>query len=109
MSRLKVVRGNDITFKVTITSGGIPLNLTGVDLRCEVREAPGGRKLFDAIIQEDDYTNGSLLVSFPRHETQRLLPNSVVYFDIRIEFPDGTVRNVPSPPFSALVVERVTD
>jgi hypothetical protein len=109
MERLKIVRGNDETFRVVVTAGGIPLNLTGVTLKCEVKEAPGGRKLFDAIIQEDDLVNGAFTVQFPSYETQRLIPNSVIYFDIMITFPDGTVRNVPSPPLSAIVVERVTD
>ena len=108
MSKLKIIRGNDAVFRVTITAGGIPLNLSEVSLRCEVREAPGGRKLFDAIIQEEDYTNGTFNLIFPSYETSKLTAGSVVFFDIRIIFRDNTVVNVPSPPFSAVIVEPVT-
>jgi hypothetical protein len=65
--------------------------------------------LFEAIVEPDDLTNGKIRIRFPRTETERLREGTIVSFDLMLTLPDGTVRNIPSPPLKAVVVGRVTD
>jgi hypothetical protein len=106
---LRVVKGNDEEFLVTVEAGGIPLNLSGVSIRCEVKTEPGRVKLFEAIVEPDNPANGKVRVKFPRTETEKLKEGSVIAFDLLLSLPDRTIKNVPSPPFKAIVVGRVTD
>lgn len=85
------------------------MNIELVEIACEVKDAPGGKLLFTAIITKTDPANGVFKVRFPKEETAKLAPNRRVYFDFMFTFPDGTVKNYPVPPYEALVVERVTD
>jgi hypothetical protein len=104
-----VTRGNDKDFIVRLVVGGIPINIEHVDIACEVKDAPGGELLFNAVVTKIDPANGVFRVRFPKEETERLAPNRQIYFDFMLTFPDGSVKNYPSPPFRAIVVERVTD
>ena len=106
---IKVVRGNDKDFMVKVSVRGIPLNLTDVDIFCEVKDRPSGNLLFTAILNKTDPANGTFTVRFPKEQTQNLPPNQRFYFDFRFVFPDGTEKNFPSPPFEGIVVDRVTD
>jgi hypothetical protein len=81
---LRVVKGNDEEFLVTVEAGGIPLNLSGVSIRCEVKTEPGRVKLFEAIVEPDDPANGKVRVKFPRTETEKLKEGSVIAFDLLI-------------------------
>jgi hypothetical protein len=65
--------------------------------------------LFEAIVEPDDLTNGKIRLRFPRTETEKLREGTIVSFDLMLTLPDGTVRNIPSPPLRAVVVGRVTD
>jgi hypothetical protein len=65
--------------------------------------------LFEAIVEPDDLTNGKIRLRFPRTETVKLREGTIVSFDLMLTLPDGTVRNIPSPPLKAVVVGRVTD
>ena len=107
--QLRIVKGNDEAFLATITAGGIPLNLSNVGIKCEVKSEPGRIFLFEATIEPDDLENGRILLRFPRNETEKLREGSIVSFDLMLTLPDGSVKNVPNPPFKAVVVGRVTD
>jgi hypothetical protein len=104
-----IVRGNDKDFTVRLTMGGVPINIELVEIACEVKDAPGGNLLFSGIVTKTDPVNGVFKVRFPKEATANLVPNRRVYFDFMLTFPDGTVKNYPSPPCEALVIERVTD
>jgi hypothetical protein len=104
-----LVRGNDKDFTVKLAIGGVPINIENVDIACEVKDAPGGNLLFTAIVTKTEPLNGVFRVRFPKEATANLVPNRRVYFDFMLTFPDGTVKNYPSPPYEALVLERVTD
>jgi hypothetical protein len=104
-----VTRGSDKDFIVRLVVGGIPINIEHIDIACEVKDNPGGVLLFNAIVTKVDPANGVFKVRFPKEETARLAPNSQIYFDFMLTFPDGSVKNYPSPPLRAIVVERVTD
>jgi hypothetical protein len=104
-----ITRGNDKDFIVRLIVGGIPINIEHVDIVCEVKSAPGGESLFKAIVTKVDPANGVFKVRFPKEETVKLAPNSQVCFDFMLTFPDGSVKNYPSPPFRAIVIDRVTD
>jgi hypothetical protein len=65
--------------------------------------------LFEAIVEPDDLTNGKIRLRFPRTETEKLREGTIVSFDLMLALPDGTVRNIPSPPLKAVVVGRITD
>jgi hypothetical protein len=65
--------------------------------------------LFEAVVEPDDLTNGKIRLRFPRTETEKLREGTIVSFDLMLTLPDGTVRNIPSPPLKAVVVGRVTD
>jgi hypothetical protein len=104
-----IVRGNDKDFTVRLTIRGVPINIELVEIACEVKDAPGGNLLFTATVTKTDPANGVFKVRFPKEETAKLAPNSRVYFDFMLTFPDGTVKNYPVPPYEALVIERVTD
>jgi len=106
---IRIVKGNDEEFLVTVTAGGIPLNLSNIALKCEVKSEPGRVFLFEAVLEPDDPVNGKIRIRFPRTETEKLREGSIVSFDLMLTMPDGTVRNIPSPPFKAVVVGRVTD
>lgn len=108
-TELRIARGNDAEFLVKITASGIPVNLSEVTARCEVKELPGGPLLFEAAVYPEDPANGVLRLYFPKTETAKLKPNSVIYFDLQLIFQDGQVKNVPVPPFRAIVVEPITD
>ncbi len=109
--RITIVRGNDERFQVTIKAGGLPVNLSGVTVRSEVKDAPGaaGHLLFEAEVSVVSPESGVIQLRFPNDKTAMLQPNTVVFFDLMLVFPDGSVKNIPNPPFSALVVDRVTD
>jgi hypothetical protein len=104
-----IVRGNDKDFTVRLTMRGIPMNIELIEIACEVKDAPGGNLLFSGIVTKTDPENGVFKVRFPKEATANLTPNSRVYFDFMLTFPDGTVKNYPVPPYEALVIERVTD
>jgi archaellin len=104
-----VVRGTDKDFTVRVTKGGNPIDLTNVSISCKVKDKPNGALLFTAIVTKTNPSQGTFKVRFPKTETQNLPPNRRVYFDFRFVFPDGTEKNYPTPPFQAIVVERVTD
>jgi len=104
-----VTRGSDKDFTVRLVVGGIPINIEHIDIVCEVKDNPGGELLFNAIVTKVNPANGVFKVRFPKEETAKLAPNSQIYFDFMLTFPDGSVKNYPSPPFRAIVVERVTD
>jgi len=106
---LRIVKGNDEEFLVTISAGGIPVNLSDIQIKCEVKSEPGRIMLFTAIVEPDDPSNGKIRIRFPRTETEKLREGSIISFDLMLTMPDGTVRNVPNPPFKAVVVGRVTD
>jgi hypothetical protein len=59
--------------------------------------------LFEAIVEPDDLTNGKIRIRFPRTETEKLKEGTIVSFDLMLTLPDGTVRNIPSPPLKAVV------
>jgi hypothetical protein len=107
--KIVVVRGNDKDFTVKVTKDGNPVDLTSVEIYCEAKDAPNGTLLFTAIVTKTDPTRGIFKVRFPKLVTQTLPPNKHFYFDFRFVFPDETERNFPTPPFEAVVVERITD
>jgi len=57
---LRIVKGNDEEFLVTISAGGIPVNLSDIQIKCEVKSEPGRIMLFEAIVEPDDLTNGKI-------------------------------------------------
>ena len=107
--KIFVVRGNDKDFTVRVKKDGNPVDLTDVDIYCEVKDKPNGTLLFTAIVTKTNPSQGTFKVRFPKTETQNLSPNQRIYFDFRFVFMDGTEKNYPTPPFEAVVVERVTD
>jgi hypothetical protein len=104
-----ITRGNDKDFTVRLVVGGVPIDIEHIDIACEVKDTPGGNLLFNAIVTKVNPANGVFRVRFPKEETERLAPNSQICFDFRLTFPDGSVKNYPSPPCRAIVVDRVTD
>jgi len=100
-------RGRDAIFTVRVRRGKRPLDITDIDISCSVRGRDGSL-LFDATVEKTEPTRGVCVVRFPREETANLSPNSVIVFDLRFVFPDGTVRNYPPQPIEVKVVEPVT-
>jgi len=109
LRKILVVKGNDKDFTVRVKKDGNPIDLTDIEIYCEVKDKPNGQLLFTAIVTKTDPTQGVFKVRFPKSGTQNLSPNQRIYFDFRFVFPDGTEKNFPSPPYDAFVVERVTD
>jgi hypothetical protein len=107
--KILVVRGNDKDFTVRVTKDGNPVDLTAIEIYCEAKDEPNGTLLFTAEVTKTDPTRGVFRVRFPKSQTQNLPPNKHFHFDFRFVFPDGTEKNFPTPPFEAVVVERITD
>jgi hypothetical protein len=106
---ITIVRGNDKDIIVKVTQRGVPIDLTDIQIFCEVKDEPGGNLLFTATVSKTNPTSGEFQVRFPKAATASLLPNRKVYFDFLFVFPDGSEKNFPVPPVSCDVVERVTD
>jgi len=106
-----IVRGNDRDFEVRISKDKQPVDLRDVDIFCEIKDAPNGNLLFEAIVMrtEAESQNGIFRVRFPKERTIGLTVGKKVFFDFRFVFPDGTEKNFPVPPIEAIVVDRVTD
>lgn len=81
---LRIVKGNDEEFLVTISAGGIPVNLSDIQIKCEVKSEPGRIMLFEAIVEPDDLTNGKIRIRFPRTETEKLREGTIVSFDLML-------------------------
>ena len=107
--KITIVKGNDKDFTVKVTKNGNPINLTDIEIYCEVKDKPNGQLLFTGIVTKTDPEHGIFTVRFPRTATQHLTPNQLVYFDFRFVFTDGSEKNFPTPPIVCNVVDRVTD
>jgi len=109
--RVVIVRGADADFEVVFrqAESGVPLDLSVIEVKCEVKDRPGGKELFKAIVTKTDPANGLVTVRFPKEETAKLAANSFVYFDFLLKWPDGTEKNYPVPPIKGKVIDRVTD
>jgi len=68
----------------------------------------GGKVLFTANVSVVDAENGKVIIHFPHTATRYLELGTKIYFDIKITWPDGTVKNYPWPPLQATVVEPMT-
>jgi hypothetical protein len=107
--RVLVVRGNDKDFTVRVTKDGKPVDLTPIEIYCEAKDKPNGNLLFVPVVTKTDPAQGVFKVRFLKTQTQNLSLNQRFYFDFLFVFPDGTEKNFPTPPFEAVVVERITD
>jgi len=109
--RIVIVRGADLDFEVVFRQeeSGTPLDLSIIEVKCEVKDRPGGKELFEARVTKTDPANGLVAVRFPKEETAKLAANSFVYFDFLLKWPDGTEKNYPVPPIKGKVIDRVTD
>jgi hypothetical protein len=105
-----IVRGNDVEYIVDITdSARRPLDITGATVVCHVRNKPGGILLFAGTAQVLDPPRGRVRIAFRSADTANLPSGQRVHFDLLLTFPDGRRVNVPSPPWWAVVVDRVTE
>jgi len=103
----KIHRGRDAFFNVTVRRGRQPLDISNINISCSVKNA-SGQLLFNAVVQKTDPTRGKLVVKFPASQTASLTAGSKIYFDLKFEWSDGTVRNYPSTPLEVTVIEPVT-
>jgi len=107
--QILIPKGNDKDLLIRVKKGDMPVDLTTIDVYCEVKDKPGGNLLFVAQVVKKDAVNGLISVRFSKENTATLKAGTKVYFDLRLVWADGTEKNYPVPPFEALVVERVTD
>jgi len=106
-----VHKGRDFFLTITVRRpNGQPLDLTNITVSCAVQDASkDGALLFYATVTKTDAANGKVLVKFPHTQTANLQDGQTLHFDLKLQWSDGTVKNYPSYPLEAKVVEPVTN
>ena len=107
---LIVSRGEDVSFKVTITEGSSAVNVTGNTFKSEIRRASGKPLVASFTCAVTDGSAGEVTVTLPRSESLKLDANTTYKWDIfRIQTtpdPDVTTRLI----YGDVIVEgNVTD
>ena len=105
---LIVSRGEDFSFKVTVSDGSSPIAVTGNTFKSEIRRASGKPLVASFTCTVGTPTN-EVIVTLPRSESLKLDANTTYKWDIfRIESgpPDVTTRLI----YGDVIVEgNVTD
>lgn len=106
---LKILRGNTNRFVVQLASGSTPVNLSNIErVKCSIVDALTKSKIFDAIAFVSDAVAGEVEVVFSKEQTEMLTVGQLVCFDFKLEFANGEVVNLPSPPFYGIALDAVT-
>lgn len=106
---LIVSRGEDVSFKVTVSDGSSPIVVTGNTFKSEIRRASGKPLVASFTCAVTDGSAGEVTVTLPRSESLKLDANTTYKWDIfRIE--SGTPEITTRLIYGDVIVEgNVTD
>jgi hypothetical protein len=106
MSELTMVRGDSFSFDgAPAERNGVPINLTGAQLKFTLRRTNDPIDLRPAVVQKDTVGGGVAVVSAPAGtyrvtllpaDTQGLTYSVTLYYDVELTESGGTVTTVDS-------------
>lgn len=93
---ISFIRGDDIRIPMTLSSGGVPTNLTGYSFRAQIRTKPNGYVVLDFDVDTSDLATGTIVLGAD-HSVTELIRATEGFWDLEMTYPDGTVNTIIGP------------